>query len=142
MKVASLSSSIALAGLIAVVLLAALQIDDDAPAGTAAGARAARGAKAAIPRTPWGAPDLQGVWEGRSSTPLERPRELAGKAFLTEQEAAALDKQTREAENLDRREGKAGTGADVNRGYNEFWRERAAVVRARRTSLIVDPPDG
>ena len=41
----------------------------------------------APPRTQWGAPDLQGVWDFRSLTPLERPEELADKAFLTEEEA-------------------------------------------------------
>jgi len=119
----------------AVVVFAVLQVDDEAPT------RAAAAARAAIPRTSWGAPDLQGIWEGRSSTPLERPKELAGKEFLTEQEAAALDKQTAEAENLDRRAGN-GTSSDVNLAYNQFWREKASKVRGRRTSLIVDPPEG
>ena len=43
------------------------------------------------PRTPWGAPDLQGVWDFRSITPMERPAELADKEFLTEEEAANLE---------------------------------------------------
>ena len=40
-------------------------------------------------RTPWGDPDLQGVWDFRTLTPLERPAELADKEFLTAEEAAA-----------------------------------------------------
>jgi hypothetical protein len=131
-----LNSSFALAGLIAIALLAGMQADDDAPA------KAAPAKAAPIPRTPWGAPDLQGTWQGRSNIPLERPKELAGKEFLTEQEAAAADKRTADAENLDRREGTAGTSADVNRAYNQFWVEAAPRARARRTSLIVNPPDG
>ena len=43
------------------------------------------------PRTPWGDPDLQGIWTGSTLTPLERPKELAGKQFLTEEETAALE---------------------------------------------------
>ena len=47
----------------------------------------------ASPRTPWGAPDLQGVWDFRSITPLERPDELADKEFLTEEEATSLEQE-------------------------------------------------
>jgi hypothetical protein len=121
---------------VAVAWLAGVQIDDQAPA------RMATAPNRAIPRTPWGAPDLQGVWEGRSNTPLERPNELAGKEFLTEEEAAALDRQAAEKDNLDRRDGQLGSSTDVNLGYNQFWREQPSKVRGRRTSLIVDPPDG
>src|SRR5665213_4450893 len=45
-----------------------------------------------IPRTPWGAPDLNGVWNGNTMTSLQRPDKYANKPFLTEQEAAALEK--------------------------------------------------
>src|SRR5436190_18037135 len=46
-----------------------------------------------LPRTPWGAPDLNGVWTNATTTPWERPKELAGKEFLTDEEVAARDKQ-------------------------------------------------
>jgi hypothetical protein len=93
------------------------------------------------PRTPDGQPDLQGIWSFATITPLERPAELAGKQVLTEQEAAEFEKQTRERNNADRRDG--GTDADVARAYNNFWYDRGTkVVGTRRTSLIVDPPDG
>jgi hypothetical protein len=93
------------------------------------------------PRTPDGQPDLQGYWSNATLTPLERPTELAGKPFLTEQEAAAYEKQLLQTGNRDRREANAET--DVGRAYNEFWFERGnKVVGTRRTSLIVDPPDG
>ena len=57
------------------------------------------------PRTPWGAPDLQGVWDFRSITPMERPEALADKEFLTEEEAANL-----EQEAVDRNERLAACG--------------------------------
>ena len=93
------------------------------------------------PKTADGQPDLQGVWSNTTLTPLERPAELAGKEVLTEQEAADYVKRTLQQVNSDRRDGGAQT--DVNRSYNEFWRDRGnGLVADRRTSLIVDPPDG
>ena len=94
----------------------------------------------AVPRTPDGKPDLQGVWTNVTMTPLERPRELADKAFFTEQEARQYEKETLERNNADRRDG--GADADVNRAYNNFWYDRGTKLANRRTSLIVDPPDG
>jgi hypothetical protein len=94
------------------------------------------------PRTPWGDPDLQGVWSIATITPLERPTALAGKQVLTEQEAAAAENERRTTGNQDRRDG-AGTDADVARAYNDFWWDRGTkVVSTRQTSLVVDPPDG
>src|SRR5579884_1188297 len=69
------------------------------------------------PRTPDGQPDLQGVWEMSTLTPLERPAEFAGKPFLTEQEAAAYQKRTLDQLNSDRRDG--SSEADLRRNYNE-----------------------
>jgi hypothetical protein len=92
-------------------------------------------------RTPWGAPDLQGVWSNQTLTPLERPAELAGKTHLTEAEAAEYQAQLRQRLNADNRE--PGTLRDVNTAYNDFWWDRGErIVPDRRTSLIVDPPDG
>src|SRR5579883_1603349 len=85
--------------------------------------------------------DLEGFWATSTLTPLERPPELAGKEFFTEQEAADYERRTLEEVNSDRRDG--GPDADLRRNYNEFWRDRAAtVLPSRRTSIIVDPPDG
>ena len=75
-------------------------------------------------RTGWGDPDLQGVWDFRTLTPLERPDEFEGKAFLTEEEAAVFEQQTLEERDMDRRDGAeipAGLDADVDRAYNQFW---------------------
>ncbi len=63
------------------------------------------------PRTPDGQPDLQGVWTNSTLTPLERPAELAGKAVLTEQEAADYVKRLLQQVNTDRRDG----GAQIRR---------------------------
>ena len=55
-----------------------------------------------VPRTPWGQPDLQGIWNNSTLTPLERPEELADKEFLTDEEAANLEQET-----IDRNERRA-----------------------------------
>jgi hypothetical protein len=98
------------------------------------------------PRTPWDDPDLQGVWDFRTLTPLERPTNLAGKEFLTNEEAAAFAQKTLDDRNADRRDGAeipAGLGSDVERAYNQFWMDYGNnLTDDKRTSLIVDPPDG
>src|ERR1700709_2410782 len=66
------------------------------------------------PRTREGRPDLEGIWSYATLTPLERPIEFAGKAFLTSAEAAAFERKTLDVQNRDRRdgEGPAGRGTD------------------------------
>src|SRR5215467_13989773 len=103
-------------------------------------------AASTLARTPDGKPDLQGVWDFRTITPLERPRELGTKAFFTEAEAAAWEKDENRRLNRDLIDPEVGglmypPGGVVP--YNEFWYDRGdKVVGTRRTSLIVDPPDG
>jgi hypothetical protein len=93
------------------------------------------------PKTPDGKPDLSGYWTNVTLTPLERPANLADKAYFTPQEAAQYEKDLVERNNADRRDG--GSQADVGRAYNNFWWDRGTkVVSTLRTSLIVDPPDG
>jgi len=101
------------------------------------------------PRTRDGRPDLEGIWSYATLTPLERPIEFAGKAFLSDAEAAAFERQTLDVQNRDRRDGDgpAGRGSDgrtdLDRAYNQVWWEYGAkIVGTKRTSLIVDPPDG
>ena len=102
-----------------------------------------------VPVTPWGDPDLQGIWDFRTITPMERPAELAGKAVLTAEEAADFEARENRRLNRDLVDPKVGgaiyppesEGGVVP--YNEFWYDRGnALVEDRRTSLIVDPPDG
>jgi hypothetical protein len=93
------------------------------------------------PKTPDGQPDLQGTWTNATITPLERPADLAGKEFLTAQEAAEYEKRIAVANNADRRD--LPPEGDVGLAYNDFWYNRGTkIVGTRRTSLIVDPPDG
>ena len=99
------------------------------------------GADYTAPRTPYGDPDLQGVWSNAVITPLERPIELGDKAFLDEEEVAEYEQQRLAATNRDNREDTAA--ADVLDAYNNFWWDSGTnVVMTRRTSLIIDPPDG
>ena len=106
------------------------------------------------PATPWGHPDLQGVWDFRTITPMERPEDRADQAFLTAEEAAALERAAldRNAE-LDARPARrteADPTGNVDRGvdgapgsYNNFWFDRGtSAVSTNRTSLVTDPPDG
>jgi len=88
-------------------------------------------------RTPWGDPDLQGSWSNATTTPLERPAKYAGREFLTPEERAAQDKDTKIG--TDKRFEK-GSVADVDAAYNAAWWERG--FSDGRTSLIYDPPDG
>ncbi len=110
-------------------------------------------ALAETPRTPWGHPDLQGMWVNNTATPLERPDVFQGKETLTDEELADLKRKA--AEVLDGgdaffaddfvtaavSEGTSFRSFDQKTGnYNQFW----IVEREfdHRTSLIVDPPDG
>ena len=92
-----------------------------------------------LPRTPWGAPDLQGVWDFRTLTPMERPDELEAKDVYTEEEAAEFEaRRLAEIAALDDEE-----PADVVGNYNQFWFDRGTtVVQTNRTSLVTDPVDG
>nr|ADI23848.1 hypothetical protein [uncultured gamma proteobacterium HF4000_48E10] len=120
----------ALSTVIAVVLLAPLPAAGQVPKAATDGWM--------LHRTPDGQPDLQGVWDFRTITPLERPGELVGKAVLTEEEAAEFEQETLQARDHDGppREGSTGT-------YNQFWWDYGTkLTEDNRTSLIVDPSDG
>ena len=103
-------------------------------------------------RTAWGDPALQGIWDFRSITPLQRPEEFSDREFLTAEEAANLEQATvdREEELLNRPAQRTAAGGNVDRGengalgaYNDFWLDRGTTTQGtRRTSLIVDPPNG
>ena len=87
------------------------------------------------PRTPWGDPDLQGTWSNITATPFERPEDLAGKAVLTAEEAAAYEQQISDQ--------RLAFEEVSHTGYSlEVWFERGNRLASNRTSAIVDPPDG
>ena len=103
-----------------------------------------------VARTPWGDPDLQGTWDFTTITPLQRPAEFKGREFLTESEAAALEKQINQ-QRVATEERSPGSLGGVRRPesdpgiYNLSWwwePNGRKLVRTRRTSLVVDPPDG
>ena len=107
----------------------------------AAPAKPAPAARATAPRTPWGDPDMQGTWNFATSTPLERPAVVGEKAVLSDQEAEEFAEKLAFDLTRDRRDG--GNAADVARAYNEHWMDsRRLELVDKRTSLIVDPPDG
>ena len=109
-----------------------------------AGLAAAPAAAQDAPRTPWGAPDLQGIWDFRTITPLERPEDLGDQAFYTPEEAATLEREAieRDIELWEREAQRTEAGGNVG-AYNNFWMDRGTrTVGTRRTSLIVDPPNG
>ncbi|MGE3706429.1 MAG: hypothetical protein AB7I13_14245 [Vicinamibacterales bacterium] len=109
----------------------------------------ARNARTAPPRTPWGTPDLQGIWNNSEVVPFERPKEFGLEEFKNdEQMKEALDEllERNQRPGRDSREveGQAGRGTekDVARAYNEHWFGDKPTAVGRRTSMIVDPPDG
>jgi hypothetical protein len=96
-------------------------------------------AQSRTPRTPWGAPDLQGVWSFGTVTPLERPQGVT-KEFLTPAEVQELERRAIIAATDEARG--ANAAADVAGAYNDFWWDRGTRVSGRRSSLIVEPTDG
>src|SRR5262249_41531202 len=82
-------------------------------------------------RTPWGDPDLQGVWNVAAGTPLERPSALADKEFLTDEELAQAEKEIHARSNADRHDD-AGTLADLRREHNDFWFDKRKTILTKR----------
>jgi hypothetical protein len=135
--------------LAAAVVVVALAWQDDAASQSQALPAAAGSAlatdTATVPRTPWGEPDLQGIWtSGYIETPLERPDQFGGREFLTDDEvrkelerlAGQQDHSTGGTARATPRPGDTGT-------YNSIFSGRGRdVIRTRRTSQIIDPPDG
>src|SRR6185295_6039219 len=99
-------------------------------AGRAQAPRAARRAWTPA-RTAWGDVDLSGLWNYATMTPLERPRELAKSAVLSEEEAAAYERQVI-----------ARQGVTNNTAGPDWWDEGTRHLTNRRSSLIIDPADG
>jgi hypothetical protein len=88
--------------------------------------------------TPWGEPDLQGIWTDEFDTPFQRLPKYAGQEFFTDEQRAELDRQRAALLAQDSRE--RGTEMDVTRGYNSVFLSVKRI--GGRTSLIIDPPNG
>jgi hypothetical protein len=144
-----------LVGALAILLLMSFSSSSGAGQGSSPAAKAPAATAYKAPRTPDGQPDLQGVWANNDATPMERPKELEGRQFLTEEEVAALKKRAGELFNgetdaafgdsvflavLRDVKGKDFKSTDTTGNYNHFW----IVDREfdNRTSVISDPPDG
>lgn len=127
---AAATSSVAAAAAGAVMALSIM--------GGSAQAPASHGAASAL-KTPWGDPDLQGIWTDESDTPLQRPARYANQEFFTAAQRAELDKERSAVPSRDKR-AERGTEADVAGAYNAVFTpiKRTGV----RTSRIVDPPNG
>jgi len=106
---------------------------------TSAQAPPASGPTPAALKTPWGEPDLQGIWTDETDTPFQRSPKFANQEFFTEAQRAELD-QLRSASLGREKRFERGTEADVAGAYNDVFtpKKRTGV----RTSRIVDPPNG
>ena len=91
------------------------------------------------PRTAWGAPDLQGLWNHGTITPLERPADYGDRELLTDEEVAALNLASETRATSERRSSLTRE-QDVALAYNQFWWDRG--ISVGRTSLITDPNNG
>jgi hypothetical protein len=125
--------------LVAVVVFfkpASIAVAGQAPTPSAAPQAAKAGPS---PKTPWGEPDLQGIWTYELDTPLQRSPKYANQEFFTDAQAAELDKERAQLLSRDKRV-ERGTELDVAGAYNAVF--LSFKKTGRRTSLIVDPPNG
>lgn len=92
-----------------------------------------------VPRTEWGQPDLQGVWNFSSDTPMQRPQQYGERQFLTSAEIESI--RARQAA-LDANSDGALAIDGVDESYNDFWVENAGIGDEVRTSHVVYPVNG
>ena len=91
------------------------------------------------PKTPWGDPDLQGIWPGNMGVPMQRPANFGDRATLTEDEFAKKEAQAKRQAAADE-ESTAASDSKAGIGPPSYWVERGKPTK--QASLIVDPPDG
>ena len=127
-------------GVVGAILAAPLVLQLAAPAlsGQTQTPSAPSGAAANL-KTPWGEPDLQGIWTYEYDTPLQRPAKYGSQEFFTPEQEAELDKARAELLGRDKRV-ERGSQNDVAGAYNAVF--NSVKHLGRRTSLIVDPPNG
>lgn len=136
MRVRWLASIGMVALVTSLVYFASFPVRGQAPAG---GQTEVAATTSAPLKTPWGEPDLGGIWANDFQIPLERPAQYASREFLTDAEVAEIDK--RRLADLGRDErAERGSRDDVAGAYNAVFQSNRPT--GRRTSLIVDPPDG
>ena len=104
------------------------------------------------PRLPWGDPDLEGIWDSKTITPLQRPDRFGDRAYLTEREVTELEKAA--AANPGEAEREEAAAEALAQGVAPYMEDAVGscllafnysgtrVVATKRTSLIIDPPDG
>jgi hypothetical protein len=90
-------------------------------------------------KTPWGEPDLQGIWTDESDTPLQRAPKFANQEYFTDAQRAELDRERSALMRRDKRV-ERGTELDVAGAYNAVFTSQKRT--GARTSLIIDPPNG
>ena len=124
------------------LLLVGLVATLNVSASAALGVDQAKGLNYEPPRNAQGKPNMQGIWDFRTLTPLERPKELGNKAVFSKEEEEAFRNKTITANDVDLNRDAMGE-FDVEGAYNSFWMDfGTAMNEDRRTSLIVDPPNG
>jgi hypothetical protein len=125
---------------VAIAAAAASAVISAPTTNASAQAPAAPGTPAVAPlKTPWGEPDLQGIWTDETTTPLQRPARYANQDVFTEAERAELDRVRSEVLGRERR-AERGTERDVSGSYNNVF--VSFKHTGARTSLIADPPNG
>jgi hypothetical protein len=127
-----ITGAIAVAGASAVISVCIMTAGAQAPEASVIAAASAL-------RTPWGEPDLQGIWTDETETPLQRPAKYANQEFFTATQQAELDKARAALPGKDKR-AQRGTEIDVTGSYNQVFISRKRT--GARTSLIIDPRNG
>ncbi len=127
-----ISVTIAVAATSAVISVSITRTSAQAPAASVT-------APASALKTPWGEPDLQGIWTDETDTPLQRSPKVANQEFFTEAQREELDKERSALLRRDRRV-ERGTELDVAGAYNALFMSQKRT--GARTSMIVDPSNG
>src|ERR1700680_1789451 len=136
--------------LLAIALSAAILIAVGFTSTKVIGQTASNTPSAAAPlKTAWGAPDLQGTWSNTTVVPFQRPAQFGNREFMTEAEAQKAEDELLRRTALPGRDSRESNGEDIRRtekdvarAYNEHWFDDKPTEVGRRTSMIVDPPDG
>ena len=128
----------ALGSVVALLTAASITVDGQSAARSSA--------TSAASRTPWGAPNLQGIWSETTVTPFERSSEFAGREFFTDEQRTAVEQRLAQQGNTPGRNrdvrAERGTEQDVAGAYNAVWERDRPTKASRRTSMVIDPPDG